>query len=107
MNVLVQKDTITPTAQIKPVLKVEKNIVFSMSYHKCSGVSGGSKGGAPGAPHPSDQNFLNFMQFFGNLGKNYMLAPPLEGWRPLLRKSWIRPWECTIPKWSRVKVQQI
>ena len=38
MNVLVQKDTITPTAQIKPVLKVETNIVFSMSYHKCSGV---------------------------------------------------------------------
>ena len=54
--------------------------------------SGGSKGGgAPGAPHPTDQNFLNFMQFFGKLGKNFMLMPPLEGWRRFLRKSWIRP----------------
>ena len=43
------------------------------------------------APPPrTDQIFLNFMQFFGNFDKNYMLAPPLEGWRPLLGKSWIR-----------------
>ena len=27
-------------------------------------------------PLPTDQNFLNFMQFFGNVGKNYMLPPP-------------------------------
>ena len=31
-----------------------------------------------------DQNFLNFMQFFGKLGKNYMLVPPIRGLAPPL-----------------------
>ena len=37
----------------------------------------------PGAPlPPMAQNYLNFMQFFGNFGKNYMLAPqPPPLWR--------------------------
>ena len=37
------------------------------------------------------QNFLNFMQFSEILLKIIRWRPPLEGWRPLLRKSWIRP----------------
>ena len=39
-----------------------------------------------GAPPPTAQNFLNFMQFFRKIWQNHMLAPPLEGWRPLLRR---------------------
>ena len=33
-------------------------------------------------PPPKDQKFLDFTQFLGNFDKNYMLAPPAEGWRP-------------------------
>ena len=46
--------------------------------------SGGFRGGAPGARPPTAQNFLNFMPFFCKIWQNHMLAPPLEGWRPLL-----------------------
>ena len=73
MNVLVQKDTITPTAQIKPVLKVEKNIVFSMSYHKCSGVSGGSR--RPPPPPLRTKIFSISCSFSENLVK-------IICWRP-------------------------
>ena len=31
---------------------------------------------APPPPPSTDQNFLNLMQFFGKLGKKYMLSPP-------------------------------
>ena len=62
-----------------------KNLKF-MLFAECSG---GFRGGTH-AP-PTGQNFFNFMQFFANLAKSYVGAPSPEGWRPLLRKSWIRP----------------
>ena len=43
-------------------------------------------------PLPADQNFLNFIQFFGKFGKIVCCRPPLEGWRLLLWKSWIKSW---------------
>ena len=48
------------------------------------------RGGAGGPP---DQNFLNFMQFLGEIWQICMLAPLLEGWRPLLR------WILDPPRW--------
>ena len=58
--------------------------------------SGGSKGSAPSARPLTDQIFLNFMQFLGKIWQICMLAPLLEGWRPLLREILDPPLICVL-----------
>ena len=46
----------------------------------------GSRGREGPASHPNSFNFL----VFGKIGQNRMFGAPLEGWRPISEKSWIR-----------------
>ena len=55
--------------------------VYKGKKAKVTASSGGSKEGGPHGP-----NFLNFMQFLGKIWQICMLAPPLGGMAPLLRR---------------------
>ena len=56
-----------------------------LGFSSCIIISGGFRGGAPGARPPYSPKFSRFHAVFRKIWQNRMLAPPLEGWRPLLR----------------------
>ena len=56
---------------------------LSVPAIKNKAISGGFRGG-PGARRPYGPKFSQFHAVFCKIWQNCMLAPPLEGWRPLI-----------------------
>ena len=49
---------------------------------------------------PGGPNSFNFMQFLRKFGKNLMLVPPLESWRPLIGQILDPPLGGVLIQWQ-------